>query len=137
MPNGGATSTSRRALRYRLTLWLRRVDRPLKISELLAHLGRTGHPAPPPAATSVADFLRWEMAHGRVSHLRRGTCGPGRLDRRTAWWMQCQLDAWNAVDRVSESPDLAHGTSAVAASPAEAAAAPAWLTPVRPPSAPP
>jgi hypothetical protein len=77
MPNGSAASTSRRALRYRVTLWLRRVGRP--------------------------QTIRWELAHGRVTRPRRGVYATGRLDRRTAWWMQRQLDAWDFVERVSES----------------------------------
>jgi hypothetical protein len=125
MPNGHAWSTSRRALRYRLTLLLRRADRPMSIAELAAGLAAMGRPAPDPTPKTISDSLRWEVGHGRVVRVGRGRYGPGQVDRRTAWWMQRQLDVWHRVERLSES-DPPRG-------PAAPDPAPAWLTALRPP----
>jgi hypothetical protein len=131
MPNGHAWSTSRRALRYRLTLLLRRADRPMSIAELAAALDATGYPAPDPAPKTISDSLRWEVGHGRVVQVGRGRYGPGRVDRRTAWWLQRQLDEWARVERLSES--AAPRQHADPRQPADPGPDPAWLTALRPP----
>ena len=107
MPNGHARSDSRRALRYRLTLTLRRAGRPMTVAELVQSLEDVGWPAPEPANKTVSDCLRWELGHRRIVRVARGTYAVGTLDRRTAWWMKHQLEQWDAVpprvDRFSES----------------------------------
>jgi hypothetical protein len=120
MPYGSRTATSRRALRYRLTLLLHGVRRPLTIAEMVRHLEAIGWPAPDPAAKSVADSLRWEIGHHRVVRVARGRYAARPLDRRTVWWMRRQLQDWEAVERLSETPDEGR--------PLDAPIAPTWLT---------
>jgi hypothetical protein len=129
MPNGSRIATSRRALRYRLALLLHAVDRPLTVAEMVDHLEQLGWPAPAPAAKSVADSLRWEVGHARVRRVGRGRYAAGTLDRRTRWWMQRQLDQWDAVERVSAT--TATPASGPAVPPDDDDALPAWFTALR------
>jgi hypothetical protein len=133
MPNGHAWSSSRRALRYRLTLLLRRAGRPLNLDDLATALDQAGWPAPDPATKSISDSLRWEVAKGRVVRVGRGRYAAGHVDRRTAWWLQRQLDEWERVERLSESPARPAGQSTEPPTvPRRAPESPAWLRALRP-----
>ena len=132
MPNGSRTPTSRRALRYRLTLLLQQSTRPLCISEMVRHLEAAGWPAPDPPHKSVADSLRWEIRRGRVVRVSRGHYAAGRVDRRTAWWIRRQLDIWESVERVSESPPVSTPPEPSPLPTPNNASIPPWLTELRP-----
>ena len=131
MPYGYATADSRRALRYRLTLLLCSAGRPLTIREMADHLEHVGRPAGEPANKSISDSLRWEIGRGRVRRVQRGVYSTDRLDPRTRWWLQRQLDGWDAsaprvdvFERVSESAQRPGWLSAVFADTLERDATP-------------
>ena len=99
---------------------------------MVRHLAAIGRPAPEPPHKSVSDSLRWEIAHRRVVRVARGSYTAGRVDRRTAWWMRRQLDTWESVARVSESPPFAEPPEPMPLPTTNDAAIPPWLAELRP-----
>jgi hypothetical protein len=116
------SARSRRHLRYRLSLLLHAVGRPLTIGEMLTHLEAVGRRPAPPASKAVSDSLRWEIGRGRVRRVSRGVYGAGRLDPRTKWWPRRQLQEWDqanppaeVIECVSDSLEVPDWLAAVVA----------------------
>ena len=69
-------------LRYALTLYLAQHGA-MGITALIDGLTHQGFLIPGHPPKTVSDALRWEMAHGRVRRLGRGTYGPLEMPRST------------------------------------------------------
>jgi hypothetical protein len=69
-------------LRYALTMYLFQHG-PKTVPDLIDALDFQGFDIPGRASKVVSDALRWEMDHGRVRRLKRGTYGPMAMPRAT------------------------------------------------------
>lgn len=77
-----------RLLRYRITLMLHDVRRPMTIRDIVAALEETFVEVPGRPSKIVSDALRAEVSKGRVKRSGRGLYVAGAMPRSTRAWMR-------------------------------------------------
>lgn len=80
-----------RLLRYRLTLLLQDVRRPMTVSEIVDELRRLGVDVPGRASKTISDALRWEIRKGRARRTAPATYAFGWMPESTGRWMRWEL----------------------------------------------
>ena len=80
-----------RLFRYRLTLLLQEVRRPMTVAEIVEALGRVGVDVSGRASKTISDALRWEVRKGRVRRAGPATYVFGRMPESTGRWMRSEL----------------------------------------------
>jgi hypothetical protein len=80
-----------RAFRYRLTLMVWSVARPVSVAELVVALTDSGHLPEGRPSKVVSDALRWEVRRGRIRRVGRGLYTAGRMPPSTLVFLRRQV----------------------------------------------
>ena len=80
-----------RLFRYRHTLLLQKVRRPMTVAEIVEALRRLDVDVPERASKTVSDALRWEIQKDRIRRTATATYVFGRMPASTGRWMRWEL----------------------------------------------